>query len=288
MSDQPTFGSIFSGVGGLDLGLERAGFRCVWQVEIDPFCRLVLTKHWPDVRRHDDVRTFPPGDAAAWQCDLVCGGFPCQPFSSAGKRRGKEDPRWLWPEFARVLRLLRPRFVVLENVPRLLVCAMGDVLGDLAGMGFDAEWAVLPASLFGAQHIRPRLFVVANAQRGGWNGLHERQQAGRVAADPGDGRPDGADRAAAPHPQAALPDSDGGGETTFGQVFQGADTLAERGGGEWLPEPDVARVADGVSHRLDRRRGIGNAVVPQVAQWIGERLLRVVRPDPDPRKDPTP
>src|SRR5262245_38127917 len=114
---QLTFGSLFAGIGGFDLGFERAGMKCVWQVEIDPYATKVLEKHWPHVRRHDDVQTFPP--AGDWRCDVICGGFPCQPVSLAGKRRGQDDERWLWPHFSRIIRELRPRFAVVENVPGL-------------------------------------------------------------------------------------------------------------------------------------------------------------------------
>src|SRR6266487_3849645 len=99
------FGSLFSGIGGLDLGLERAGMECRWQVEIDPYCQAVLRKHWPGVPKYEDVRTISD---ELERVDLVCGGFPCQPVSLAGRRRGAADERWLWPEFARLLRVLRP------------------------------------------------------------------------------------------------------------------------------------------------------------------------------------
>ena len=152
--------SLFSGIGGLDLGLERAGVRVVGQVEIDPWRRRVLAKHWPEVPRHDDVRT-----AVEWwaseerpHVELVFGGFPCQPVSAAGRRRGTDDERWLWPAFADVVRRLRPRYVLLENVPRILVPWRDDgggwnpapvegVLGDLAACGYDAEWNCVPAEI---------------------------------------------------------------------------------------------------------------------------------------------
>ena len=105
--------SLFSGIGGIDLGLERAGMRVVWQCESDPFCQRVLRKHWPDMPLHDDIRTF----VAPERVDLLAGGFPCQPVSLVGFRRGVSDERWLWPEFLRVIRLVRPRYVFLENVP---------------------------------------------------------------------------------------------------------------------------------------------------------------------------
>ena len=159
--DKMTFGSLFAGIGGLDLGLERAGMECQWQVEIDPFCRKVLAKHWPDVRRYEDVRTV--GADELKPVDLVAGGFPCQDVSIAGKQAGiKEGTRsGLWSEYYRVICELRPRFVLVENVPGLLVDGLGRVLGDLAEAGYDAEWQVLSAADMGANQMRKRVFIVA-------------------------------------------------------------------------------------------------------------------------------
>jgi len=154
-----TYGSLFSGIGGIDIGMDRAGFFCRWQVEIDPFCAKVLEKHWPGVKRHGDIRTLT-GDELE-PVDLICGGYPCQPFSQAGKRAGTADERHLWPEFARIAGVLRPRYLLLENVPGHLSLGFGDVLRDLAGLGYDAEWCCLRASDFGASHLRKRVFIVA-------------------------------------------------------------------------------------------------------------------------------
>jgi DNA (cytosine-5)-methyltransferase 1 len=236
-----TFGSLFAGIGGMDLGLERAGMRCVWQVEIDPYARRVLEQHWPHVRRHDDVRTFPP--AGEWGCDLICGGFPCQDISRAGRMEGIDDGKSssLWTQFARVLRVVRPRFALVENVARLLVGGIGTVLGDLAACGYDAEWDCVPAASVGARHFRDRVYVLAYRRPGDLD-------------DPGGGR-------------RRAPE-----ETYFaGRPF------AELPGG-WPAEPGVGRVAHGLPRPLDRRRrrrvaALGNAVVPQVAEWIGRRIV---------------
>lgn len=153
-------GSLFAGIGGLELGLEWAGVGSVaWQVECDPFCRRVLARHWPDAERFEDVREV--GAANLAPVDVIAGGYPCQPFSQAGRRKGQHDERHLWPEFARVLRELRPRFAVLENVSGHLSLGFGDVLGDLAEIGYDAEWSCVRASDVGAMHRRERLFAVA-------------------------------------------------------------------------------------------------------------------------------
>ena len=137
-------GSLFSGIGGFDLGLERAGHEIVWQVENDAYCLKVLAKHWPDVPCYEDVHDV--GAHNLEEVDVICGGFPCQPVSVAGKQRGQDDERWLWPEFARILRELRPRYALVENVPGLLVRGLGDVLGDLAELGYSAEWGCVSAA----------------------------------------------------------------------------------------------------------------------------------------------
>jgi site-specific DNA-cytosine methylase len=131
-------------------------------VEIDPFCQKVLAKHWPNVRRWDDVRTFPPEPTDDWRCDVICGGFPCQDISLAGKGAGLAGERsGLWVQFSRIVCLLRPRFVVVENVSALLIRGLGRVLGDLAACGYDAEWDCIPAAAVGAPHIRDRVFIVS-------------------------------------------------------------------------------------------------------------------------------
>ncbi len=158
--------SLFAGIGGLELGLERAGMTTVGQVEIDPYCQQVLARHWPEVPRHDDVRT-----ASDWwtseprpTVDLICAGFPCQPFSLAGKQLGTDDERWMWPATEAVIRALGPRYVLLENVSALVrdSGAFGAVIGGLHGLGFDAEWATLPASDFGAPTPRERVYMLAH------------------------------------------------------------------------------------------------------------------------------
>ncbi len=120
------FGELFAGIGGIGLGLERAGMEVRWHVEKDEYCRRVLAKHWPDVARYEDVKDV--GAHNLEPVDLICGGFPCQPVSVAGKRKAQDDERWLWPEFSRILRELRPRYALMENVPGLLVRVFGDVL----------------------------------------------------------------------------------------------------------------------------------------------------------------
>jgi DNA (cytosine-5)-methyltransferase 1 len=249
---KPTVGSLFAGIGGFDLGFERAGWDVKWQVEIDPYCQRVLAKHWPDVRRHNDVKTFPPGDADDWRVDCIIGGFPCQDISNAGKRIGIDGERsGLWSEYARIVGLLRPGFIVVENVAALLDRGIDRVLGDLAESGYDAEWDCLPAAVFGAPFVRDRVFLVAypHGERGG------ARREGRFA---------GAVQGLCVPRQSRIP-------------FDEADRIACAG--HWSTEPGLVRLVCGISPALDRLRGLGNAVVPQVAQWIGERLMRVINGD---------
>lgn len=237
-----TFGSLFSGIGGLDLGLERAGWECQWQVEIDDYARRVLTKHWPNVPKYGDVRDLNGNELEP--VDLIAAGFPCQPVSVAGQRRGQADERWLWPDVAQLLRVVRPRFALLENVPGLLNRGMGDVLGDLATLGYDAEWQSLPAAAFGAPHLRWRIFIVAYASSVGRTEgqvyRHPIGQASAIAADKG--------------------------EWGF-WTARGASGRVFR-----VPDPGVCRMGDGLPVGLDRLRGLGNAVVPQIAEWVGRRI----------------
>jgi DNA (cytosine-5)-methyltransferase 1 len=165
-----TVGSLFSGVGGLDLGFERAGFRVAWQCEINPFARRVLAKHWPDVSCYEDIRTI--GAANVAPVDVLIGGFPCQDISIAGKGAGiSGDRSGLWKEYARLISKLRPRYAVMENVGALLHRGLDVVLGDLASCGYDAEWQMLPASAFGAPHRRDRIFIVAYPASEGLEGI---------------------------------------------------------------------------------------------------------------------
>jgi DNA (cytosine-5)-methyltransferase 1 len=168
-----TVGSLFSGIGGLDLGLERAGMNVIWQSEIDPYACRVLSKHWPEVVNHGNIKEIN------WQevekPDVICGGYPCQPFSTAGKRRGEEDPRHLWPWVRTAISELRPRYAILENVRGHLSMGGLSVIGELASIGYDAEWRIVSAASVGANHRRDRVIIVAYP-----NSTNERQQERRV------------------------------------------------------------------------------------------------------------
>lgn len=167
-------GSLCSGIGGLELGLERAGLgTTAWQCEYDPHASEVLARHW-DVPNHGDVKSTDWSKVEP--VDVICAGYPCQPFSTAGRRQGTDDDRHLWPFVRDAIRDVGPRLVVLENVRGHLSLGFGDVLGDLADLGFDAGWCLLRASDVGAPHQRARLFVAAYARDGGRRGREERDK----------------------------------------------------------------------------------------------------------------
>jgi DNA (cytosine-5)-methyltransferase 1 len=159
-----TYGSLFTGIGGIDLGLDRAGFQCRWQVENNPYAVKVLKKHWPNIKRYGDICGITGSELEP--VDLICGGFPCQDLSQAGRRIGIEGTRsGLWFEFARLVRRLRPRYVLIENVPGLLVYdAMRRVVGELARLGYVGCWRSLRAAEFGASHERKRVFIVGYSE----------------------------------------------------------------------------------------------------------------------------
>ncbi len=277
-----TVGSLFSGIGGLELGLERAGMKTIWQVEKNEYARKVLTKHWPQATRYEDVKDVGAKNLAP--VDLICGGFPCQDISNAGKRAGLEGKRsGLWSEFHRIVDELRPPWVLIENVAALRSRGLSRVLSDPASSGYDAEWDGLPASAFGAPHRRDRLFVVAYSQR-----ISLRLQQGRSCWQSGTGASQGQ-----PQPRGSIfeggrrvgdggeqvppSNADGSGlEERRIEASREELTAPERGGlrpNPWAVEPDVGRVAHGVPKRVDRLRCLGNAVVPQVAQYIGALIV---------------
>jgi DNA (cytosine-5)-methyltransferase 1 len=280
-----TFGSLFAGIGGLDLGLERAGMQCQWQVELDDYASKVLAKHWPNTLRFRDVRTVGAHNLPA--VDLVCGGFPCQDISNAGKRAGIDGERsGLWREFHRIVCELRPRYVLVENVAALLGRGIDRVLGDLAASGYDAEWQCIPAAAVGAPHIRDRLFILAYAdsaqRRAGaegrnefyWSNTRWQETPGGFTARSQNGRAGYVAHANSPRlPQRNEPR----GATaptraifTRGELERVRATLGRQ---QWEVEPAICRVADGVPRRVDRLRGLGNAVVPQVAEFIGKLIV---------------
>jgi DNA (cytosine-5)-methyltransferase 1 len=322
-----TFGSLFTGIGGIDLGLERAGMTCKWQVEINPFCRTILNKHWPEVPKHGDITQLTGAELEP--VDLIAGGFPCQDLSQAGKRVGIEGSRsGLWFEFARLIGILRPRYVLIENVPGLLVHdAMRRVVGELARLRYVGVWFSLRASDFRASHIRKRVFILAHSNAGEPPTAHDRHRhhepghvADRCDSDVADAEPSGtwprpreSERATGlrrkrpgdgcesimDHAERARSEIRNGQREQH--VQPGAKSLApglppfapgpadERWPAILAERPDLAPalkspvrgMADGIPDWMDRAMSartkrlsrLGNAVFPEIPEWIGRRII---------------
>ena len=256
--------ALFAGAGGGVLASQLLGHRVVCAVEIEPYCREVLLRRQedkilPPFPVWDDVRTFR---GKPWRgiVDIVSAGFPCQPFSAAGKRLGKDDPKNMWPDTIRIICEVRPRYAFLENVPGLIrTDYFGEILGDLAASGFDAMWDVVSAAEAGAPHRRERLWIVADAQR-----IELWQQPGRELGESGEGetvaRNDGSKEPMADARRERLEGQRNGASS------EGEEEPLPASCGWWQTEPDVGRVADGVASRVDRLKAIGNGQVPAVAR----------------------
>jgi DNA (cytosine-5)-methyltransferase 1 len=323
-----TVGSLFSGIGGLDLGLERAGMRVIWQSEIDSYACRVLAKHWPEVPNHGDIKRVDWADVA--RPDVLCGGYPCQPFSLAGARKGEEDPRHLWPWVREAIRVLRPRYTILENVRGHLSLGGPAVIGEITALGYDAEWRIVSAASVGANHRRDRVIIVAYPN-GGYapNGRQRqavssqdrswrddggggdadsgeiavrgtREDSSHVADRPGIGGHVGGSKQRRRTPgerqavQSQIGTSGGtladpisvGQPLSSSGIFAGIQQFASDGetwrtiARNWEIEPDVGRVAHGIPNRVDRLKGLGNAVVPQVAEVIGRLVMAHANANP--------
>ena len=256
------FISLFAGIGGFDLGFERAGMECVAQVEIDLHAGSILKKNWPNVPLFKDVQDV--GKHNLPQADVICGGFPCQDVSLAGKRAGLKGKRsTLWSEFHRITCEIRPRWIIIENVRGLYTSDNGEffrkILWELASSGYDAEWDCLPAAFFGAPQLRHRVFIVAYPQGyfGGSTRFLDFQSENR--ANMGKHR----------RPASKV--------TWNGIQINRKDASSYT---RSFPEPVFLRMGDGLSNELDKDRAAqrmkttGNAVVPQVAEWIARSILQ--------------
>lgn len=266
--------SLFSGIGGLDLAAEWAGFMTVGQCEFADYPTKVLEKHWPDVPRWRDVRTLTKESfyerTGLRTVDVISGGFPCQPFSVAGKQKGKGDDRYLWPEMLRVITELRPRCVVGENVPGIIKIAAGQVVKDLERAGYHVVVFNFEAAAVGAWHRRSRVFFVgiADVADADGSGLQGRKQP--ETPDAAEDAGEQPSRAPAGECSEAVYDamcSGCAGDARWGKSQELAD------GRCWAAEPDVGRVAHGIPAMVDRLKCLGNAVVPQQAYPIFKALM---------------
>jgi len=303
---------LFSGIGAFSLGLERAGMRTVAFCESDPFCQRVLAKHWPEVPCYDDVRTLTADQLRhdGIRVDVICGGFPCQDVSRAGKRAGLTGSNsGLYRELVRAIRLVRPKHAIVENVAALVGDGLDVVLGEMAEIGFDTEWDCVPASAVGAPHYRDRVWIVAHdaadaksLQRNGcdYYAGSTGESLGQIS-EPGDSyRPNAANttrvgrgqgRARRPSDSFAwIRDAT---RWHAGQAYrdglekwkcQSEDTreeyqAAERAAigdvwqSQWPSEPALLGMDDGPSYRVERVKALGNSLVPQIAELIGRAVV---------------
>jgi len=261
--------ALFAGTGGGILGSILLGHRIVGAVEIDPYCREVLLRRQeekvlPPFPIWDDARTF---DGKPWRgkVDLVSAGFPCQPFSVAGCRRGEVDGRNMWPDTICIIREVGPRFAFLENVPGLIRTAyFGTILGELAEAGFDAKWEIVSAGEIGAPHKRERLWILAHSNSNGGGIQHESFSECKDSSKSSDN---------GTQEFMAKPKCHGLERRAESKTSE--KTLAQIGNrGWWGVEPDVGRVADGVAFRVDRLKALGNGQVPRVVVEAWERLMK--------------
>ena len=226
---------LFSGIGGFALAARWANMDTVAFCEIDPFCQKVLAKNFPDVPIHSDIKNLNGEDFAG--IDIITGGYPCQPFSEAGKRKGEHDERHLWPEMFRVIKQSRPTWIVAENVVGHVTMGLDSVLNDLDTEGYTTRPLIIPACAVDSPHRRDRVWILAYAEGKRRDNGHDRKNKWED------------DRK-----KHTLTDKSG--------AFGWMETR------RWPREPDISRVANGVPDRVDRNKSLGNAIVPQVAYEI--------------------
>jgi DNA (cytosine-5)-methyltransferase 1 len=270
---------LFAGIGGFTLGLERAGFETAAFCEIDPYAQKVLKKHWPGVPIYDDVRQLTAERLASdgIGVDVITGGFPCQDISTAGRQAGIDGERsGLWSEIARLISELQPRYAIMENVTNIISGDsgrwFGRVLGDLAEIGYDAEWHCIPASAIGANHHRDRVWIAAHPSGGERQSGAEKQGVLRTLPENGainhnlSGRGEAHTELLA-HPNGTQRER---GRLPIRIQQKHSDTFLSSW---WKAEPNVGRVADGVPARSHRLKCLGNAVVPQIPELIGRAIM---------------
>jgi len=280
---------LFSGIGGFSLGLERTGgFETVAFCEIEPYCQKVLKKHWPEVPIYEDVRevTAERLKTDGISVDVITGGFPCQDISVAGRQEGIEGERsGLWSECARLLGELQPQIAIFENVTALLSGDRGKwfqrVLWDISQVGYDAEWHCIPARAVGAKHKRDRIWIVSYPNRARQTQCKEStkgfqySRGGVALSQPGSfcgnvSNPDSQRLQGRSNPRGPVQN-----RKRLHQLL--ARCYESNRGGIWEFEPSVGRVANGIPSRVNRLRGLGNAVVPQIPEMIGHEILETER-----------
>jgi len=264
---------LFSGIGGFALGLNRAGFDTVAFCEVDPFCQQILKKHWPKVPIIGDVRDAEQFKSIG-HVDIITGGYPCQPFSVAGKQQAERDDRHLWPAMFEIIKQKRPSWVIGENVDGHVNLGLDQVLTDLENEGYEARAFVIPACAINALHRRDRVWIVANSDSTGWRESNEEMerwkseqsdslhiQSGQIHSDSGDSRLQGRTK------ESILRI-----EYLQGELIRSGETIRIVSDAY---ESGVSGITDGFPGRVDRVKSLGNAVVPQIPEIIGKAILNV-------------
>ena len=280
---------LFSGIGGFSLALDRCGMQTVAFCEADLFCTKILNKHWPDVPVYPDIRKLNGKEIGT--VDLVCGGFPCQPWSGAGKGKGHTDDRDLWPEMLRIVREVKPRWVLAENVQGFVNKEMGlrRTVSDLEGEDYEVRVFTIPACGVKAPHQRYRVWIVGYSKHNGSSTSEERGSIKETSYNDKEGKdktsqPKGTSKSRDSQDVAASeqqrPSGQGKHERSCNteknsyRQTSWLDDGCKEGEGHWDIEPNVGRVAHGVSKRVDRLKSLGNAVVPQIVEIIGRAILK--------------
>jgi len=266
-------GSLFAGIGGFELGLERAipGAETIWQVEQNAFCQKVLAKHWPDAKIYNDVRNITRDNVEP--IDILCGGFPCQDISLAGKGMGLHGKKsGLWWEMLRIISELRPRIVVMENVAAVLIRGGCQVVGSLAEIGYCTEWTVISARDFGAPHLRRRWFAVAYP-----DSVRSRQTRHRELDSTRGERSQIQRRRSQKSADSDSASCERG--RLSGRIYKKNSKVNNalqktQYWGKTSPVSPLCRVDDGIPDRLDRLRALGNAIVPQCSEWVGQQIVK--------------
>lgn len=273
-------GSLFSGIGGFDLAAQWMGWNNIFQVEKDDWCRKMLAKNFPKTERFADIKDFT-GHEYTNRIDVISGGFPCQPFSVAGQRKGKDDDRYLWEEMLRVIATIKPTYVVGENVTGIIGLALDTVLSDLEAQNYTTEAFIIPACSKNAWHRRDRVWIVAYANSIGRQ--DEQKENGKPLCNgkrnntiEEQGREQQQCRTGKSSSVPANTDNTGCKEQ-WKPITDGTELFAPKCSSWWETEPAVGRVADGLSGRVDRLKGLGNAIVPQVAYEIFSAIGAVSR-----------
>jgi DNA (cytosine-5)-methyltransferase 1 len=259
---------LFSGIGGFSLAAEWTGhIETVAFCEIDKYCTQVLNKHWPNVPVYPDIKELRGEDIGA--VDIVCGGFPCQPFSVAGRRRGKEDDRYLWPEMFRIIQETKPPWVVGENVANFVGMELESSISDLESEGYETQAFIIPACGVEAPHERARTWILAHSGRSLRQGNVFRGADEKQAGTENAGQTERSSWTS----RIILANSGCKRLQVSEQERKHERPVAKYSG--WPTEPNVDRVAYGVSHRVDRIRGLGNAIVPQAVYQILQGIVDI-------------